>query len=145
MEGSPYTLDFQFPVTWTPLLLKGFLQTRDIRRKTQRAKQPCKVLDKMRRFWWKIGQDTSGQCFPSDCEALPFYFQHRRERENQLRRGKHVKPRLFSDINFVISSFFLQLCAFPRKWTTRSKKKVQKYKVVKHKECLQGLHNDCYS
>ena len=131
MGGSPCTLDFQFPVTWTPVLLKGFLQTRDMRRKTQSAKQPCKGLGKMRRFWWEIGQDTSGQYFPPDCEALPFYFQHRRERENQLRRGKHVKPRFFSDTNFVISSFFLQLCSFPREWTPRSKKKKKKCKNPK--------------
>ena len=78
------------------------------------SQKPRWVLGKTRRFWWEIGQDTSGQCFPPDCETLPFYFQHRGERENQVRRGKHVKPRLFSDINCVISSFILQLCALPR-------------------------------
>jgi len=78
------------------------------------SQKPRWVLGKMRRFWWEIGQDTSGQCFPPDYETLPFYFQHRGERENQLRRGNHVKPRLFSDINFVISSFILLLCTFPR-------------------------------
>ena len=119
VEANPYGRRpiyswFPVPSDMDTCAAQNFSTDQGHKKENPESQKPRWVLGKMRRFWWEIGQDTSGQCFPPDYETLPFYFQHRGERENQLRRGIHVKPRLFSDINFVISSFILLLCTFPR-------------------------------